>query len=446
MTRNTFDSNAAGRASALDAQERRTIDTALARAKERMGRFFRKNQFLGRKASIGCVSLEISQRCNLDCSLCYLSPSSNDVIDLPLSEVFRRLEEVRDHFGVGANVQISGGDPTMRKRSELVRIVRHARTLGLHPALFTNGIRCSRDLLQELADNGLSDVAFHVDRTQGRKGYRNEEELNAVRREYIERARGLPLMVIFNTTVHRDNFESIPGLVRFFIEHADVVGFASFQLQADTGRGVLKKRAQVISLDTVKQKINEGSGNPLAWDAVLVGHPKCHSYAPALAIHKKAVTPIDDPDLVGDFLHDFSDVTHDRRQSSGVIAWQYFKAACAKPQWIVRGLKHFLPRLWNLRKDLIQARGRCHMLSFFVQNFMDAEHLDPERIGACSFMVMTPDGPVSMCAHNARRDEYILRPIEVPGENGTVLFHPLKGGESTRNTTALTAAGGEINT
>jgi hypothetical protein len=26
-------------------------------------------------------------------------------------------------------------------------------------------------------------------------------------------------------------------------------------------------------------------------------------------------------------------------------------------------------------------------------------------------MVMTDDGPVSMCEHNARRDEFILRPI-----------------------------------
>ncbi len=441
MTRKSFFSIAPGEASSLDADKTETIKKALSRTRMRMGRFFKKNQFLGRKASIGCVSLEISQRCNLDCSLCYLSPSSSQVTDLPLREVFRRLEEIQAHFGVGANVQISGGDPTMRDRNELVQIVRHARRLGLHPALVTNGIRCSRSLLEMLVENGLSDVAFHVDLTQGRKGFQTEAQLNAVRREYIERARGLPLMVIFNTTVHHANFHEIPDLVRFFIEHADVVGFASFQLQADTGRGVLGKRPDAISLESVKRKIDSGSGSGLAWDAVLVGHPKCHSYAPAWTINHKAVPLVDDAELVAAFLHDFQHVTHDRRQSSATIAWQYLKEILRRPRWIVRGLQYILPRLWKLRRDLIAARGRTHMLSFFVQNFMNAENLDPERIEACSFMVMTPDGPVSMCAHNARRDDYILRPIEVPGEHGTTLFHPIQAGKGSATDKALAEAG-----
>lgn len=38
-----------------------------------------------------------------------------------------------------------------------------------------------------------------------------------------------------------------------------------------------------------------------------------------------------------------------------------------------------------MRRDLLAARGRVHKLSFFVQNFMDASALDPERIHACSF-------------------------------------------------------------
>ncbi|MCK6681238.1 MAG: hypothetical protein L6R30_02330 [Thermoanaerobaculia bacterium] len=45
---------------------------------------------------------------------------------------------------------------------------------------------------------------------------------------------------------------------------------------------------------------------------------------------------------------------------------------------------------------------------------MDARALDRERIDNCSFMVMTPSGPVSMCDHNARRDEFILTPLSLP--------------------------------
>jgi len=48
-----------------------------------------------------------------------------------------------------------------------------------------------------------------------------------------------------------------------------------------------------------------------------------------------------------------------------------------------------------------------------------------ERVDACSFMVMSPDGPISMCAHNARRDDYILKPLEIETAAGKVVWNPL---------------------
>lgn len=187
-------------------------------------------QTLGRTQAVGCVALEITQRCNLDCTLCYLSEHSESVPDLPLAELKRRLEVIREQFGAGTNVQITGGDPTMRPADELVEIVRYTRSLKLSPALFTNGIKATRRLLQRLADAGLADVAFHVDTTQERPGYATEADLNAVREDYLARARGLGLPVYFNTTVHHGNFHELPELVRFFVQHADQVGIASFQM------------------------------------------------------------------------------------------------------------------------------------------------------------------------------------------------------------------------
>jgi hypothetical protein len=68
---------------------------------------------------------------------------------------------VRDHYGPNTDVQITGDDPTLRRRNELVAIVRWVRERGMRPALFTNGIKATRDLLAELRDNSLVDVAFH---------------------------------------------------------------------------------------------------------------------------------------------------------------------------------------------------------------------------------------------------------------------------------------------
>jgi hypothetical protein len=117
-----------------------------------MGPFYLGHQYLGRQAAIGCVALEITQRCNLDCSLCYLSENSAQVKEFPLQELLRRLEQIRRHFGVGTIVQITGGDLTLRDCQELVAVMRRARELGLPPALLTNGIQASRALLTELAE------------------------------------------------------------------------------------------------------------------------------------------------------------------------------------------------------------------------------------------------------------------------------------------------------
>src|SRR6266568_6929244 len=68
-------------------------------------------QFMGRRWPIGCVALEITQRCNLDCTACYLSERSEQVKDLPLEEVFRRIDMIFNHYGPNTNVQVTGGEP-----------------------------------------------------------------------------------------------------------------------------------------------------------------------------------------------------------------------------------------------------------------------------------------------------------------------------------------------
>ncbi len=399
---------------------------ALERTRRRMGPFFRNNQVLGRRSAIGCVALEITQRCNLDCTLCYLSENSERVKDIPLAEVLRRIDRIRDQFGAPTSVQITGGDPTLRRRDELVEIVRYARQRGLLPTLMTNGIKATRDLLQELEAVGLNDVAFHVDLTQERRGYATEKDLNAIRLEYIERARGIPIAVIFNTTVCQSNFEEIPDLIRFFRKHADVVGMASFQLQADTGRGVLRERDRVISLETVRQKIVEGAGTPISWDTILIGHPMCHRIGITLESNGNLYDLNDDPTFFNRFLTDFEHVMLDRRHPRRA-AGALLREVLRRPVWMARAVRFFAPKVWRMRKDLLAARGRVHKLSFFVQNFMDAAALEPERLHACSFMVMTANGALSMCAHNARRDDFILKPLEVTTETGRAVWNPLSG-------------------
>jgi len=367
-------------------------------------------QMAGRRWPVGCVSLEVTQRCNLDCDLCYLSEHSEAVRDIPLEEVFRRIDRIHEEYGPDTDIQVSGGEPTLRRRDELVEIVRRIARLGMHAALFTNGILATRELLATLAAAGLSGVAFHVDLTQRRKGFDTERSLDALRLRYIESARGLDLAVFFNTTVFEGNLREVPSIVRFFADHADVVRMASFQLQADTGRGILRGRPDAVSQASVIAAIEEGAGTRLDFDAVSTGHPCCNRFAVAWVVGGKLHDALAGREFVRRFMDRTAHVSVPRRSISAA-ACKFLAAGLARPHLWAGAVAWFARTAWRLRRDFVHARGRVRKLSFFVHNFMDAQALDEERLGACVFMAATQDGPVSMCAYNARRDEYLLRPL-----------------------------------
>ena len=383
-------------------------------------------QTAGKRWPVGCVALEITQRCNLDCSLCYLSEHSQAVQDLPLAEIFRRIDLIYAHYGPRTDVQVTGGDPTLRQRDELIAIVRYISAKRMRPSLFTNGILATRELLAELGEAGLVDVAFHVDMTQGRKGFRTERELNELRREYIERARGLNLAVIFNTTLFAGNFAEVPALVKFFASVADVVSFASFQLQADTGRGVLRQREDVINIDNTIARIRAGASARLSFDALLGGHHHCNRYAFALVINGKIYDGFDNAELAVMIMNKTADVAFDRRnRRAGMRA--FAAALLRRPSLWWLSLSWLAQFVWRARKDLITARGNVHKLSLFVHNFMDACQLERDRIESCIFMTITSDGPISMCMHNSKRDAFILQPMIFYRQGELRNWHPLKG-------------------
>ena len=416
--------------------QKKQREKLLEHTKKRMGSVFTSNQILGRIHTIGCVAVEITQKCNLDCTLCYLSEHSQSVKDIPIEEVYRRLERVVFHYGEGTHVQITGGDPTLRKHTELVEIVRYARQIGLYPALFTNGIAATRPLLEKLSEAGLADIAFHVDTTQRRKEGETESELNDIRLEYMKRTEGLGLQVMFNTTIHRENFEQLPELIEFFKKHAGFVNLVSFQLQAETGRGEWGSRDVIINQETVRNQIESGAGCALPWDAIQVGHTDCHSYLPTLVSNNKVFPLVPSKEFFSDFVKDFSDVQWDRVEQSKTVVLGFLKTLLRRPKWWFKGFSYLIWQLKNMFMSLVKSKAKVNRLTFFVQNFMDANHLDQERVGACSFMVMTANGPVSMCEHNAYRDDYILQPLEFKKMDGTVdTYQPLKNQEKIRNST-----------
>lgn len=382
-------------------------------------------QQMGRRWPIACVALEITQRCNLDCSLCYLSEHSEAVRDLPLEAIFRRIDAIADRYGRGIDVQITGGDPTLRDTGDLLAIIDRLRAQGQRPTLMTNGIKADRALLKRLAGAGLQDVAFHVDTTQQRKGYASEADLNSLRLRYIENARGLGLSIMFNTTVHGGNFHELPQLAAFFRQHADAIRTASFQLQADTGRGTQSGRASIINNHAVWSQIERGLGVPLNRKASQVGHPQCSGYALSLVCGGRAIDLFQDAATLGELQTLTAHLPLHRHARLAALRG-FFHWALRRPFAAGRALRLLLRLLRPHWRTLLASRGKFHSLSFVTHNFMHAQALDPQRLAACIFTTMTDQGPVSMCQHNARRDDYILAPVLL-GDGRT--WQPLGAGE-----------------
>ena len=394
-------------------------------------------QQMGSRWPIGCVALEITQRCNLDCTLCYLSVNSESVRDIPLEEVFRRIDLIYRHYGPNTDIQVTGGEPTLRKHDELLAIVRRIRAHSMRSTLMTNGRKATRTLLESLADAGLVDVAFHVDTTQQIRGYRSEAELNALRAAYLDRCRGLPLSVMFNTTVHEGNFHEIPELVRFFRAQAGRVRTASFQAQAMTGRGVHEKKIN-ITLDAIAAQIEQGAGTAINFASSLVGHARCNRYGLCFQAGGKLYDALDDTEFIARLqpatAHIVLDRGDRRRAAKKFLAW-----LAANPRHWASVLRWSAGKAWQMRAGLATGRGRIKTLSFLVHGFMDAGALDRERIDACVFTTMTAEGPVSMCLHNAKRDSFILQPIRVQTPQGARLWQPL--GEAPQRTGLKRAKG-----
>ncbi|MEM7445187.1 MAG: hypothetical protein AAF414_17830, partial [Pseudomonadota bacterium] len=331
--------------------------------------------------------------------------------------------------GPRTNIQITGGEPTLRRAEDLEAITRHIRGLGMRSALFTNGIRARRPLLERLAKAGLNDVCFHVDLTQEIKGHASESSLNRVRDFCLANADGFGLRVNFNTTVFDGNVAEIPMLVRWFTAHAGRINLASFQMQADTGRGVLGARDEgQITQDSLMRAIRNATGGAADFGVFQIGHPSCNRHASILTAGGRTAPLYADTALFREMFQRVAGRTDDWNRDRDVV--RACLAACLnRPGLVLRALRAAWRSFWPLAPALLRGR-RPHRLSFFIHNFMAEDAIDRERCEACVFTVMTPRGPISMCAHNADRDHFLtggLSKTALAQRKTALAFKQLKG-------------------
>ncbi len=184
-----------------------------------------------------CVLLEVTARCNLTCPVCFAS--SGDLGDDPPIE--NLLETLADLLTRGGpmNIQLSGGEPTMR--DDLPVIIERGKAMG-HPffQLNTNGIRVAQDptYAQTLADAGLDCVFLQFDGLSD-EIYRQirGRELLSEKITAIQRCEEAGIGVVLVPTICADiNTSEIGPILDFAAKHISAVRGVHFQPMTYMGR------------------------------------------------------------------------------------------------------------------------------------------------------------------------------------------------------------------
>ena len=222
-----------------------------------------------------CLLLEVTQRCDLACPVCFAAASPEAPADPSIGTIegwYRRLLDVAP----GCNVQLSGGEPTLR--DDLPEVIALGRRLG-HGflQLNTNGLRLAAEAgyAEQLAGAGLATVFLQFDGVDD-EPYRalRGRPLAAVKERAVRRCAEAGLGVVLVPTVARGvNLDRLGDILSFALEHAPAVRGVHVQPLALLGRApdAADPGAARVTLPDVMRALVDQSGGRLRLEDLTPG-------------------------------------------------------------------------------------------------------------------------------------------------------------------------------
>ncbi len=351
-----------------------------------------------------CVLIEITQRCNLTCPVCFASAGSedNDPDVRTIESWYRMLLD----SGGPYNIQLSGGEPTLR--DDLPEIIAVGRSLGFSFfQLNTNGLRLSEDsgYVRSLKEAGLGCVFLQFDGTADviYKKIRGRALLD-VKDAAISNCAAHQLgVVLVPTLVPGINTGDIGRIIEYAIARMHVVKGVHFQPISYFGR--YPKVPADSDRITIPEVISE-------IELQTHGRMKVNDFHPPAAENAYC-------SFSGSFVLMENGELRSLKKERHV--------GCCQPQAAADGAKKaqlFVARRWaSSRYNKVIAGGdgtmdhgrfmkvdslddfleRVDMYSLCVSGmaFQDAWNLDLERLRECFIHVVSPDNRIiPFCAYN----------------------------------------------
>jgi uncharacterized radical SAM superfamily Fe-S cluster-containing enzyme len=371
-----------------------------------------------------CVVLDVTERCNLACPVCFASAGNAPKADPSLSEIEAWCRALLASGGP-FNIHLSGGEPTVRR--DLPEIICRIRALGFsYIQLNTNGLRLAEETeyAGELKNAGLTCVFLQFDgvsddvfeKTRGRQLL--ETKLAAIR-NCGEHELGV---VLVPTLIPGVNTGQIGGLLRTAIALAPVVRAVHFQPISYFGRYPdAPRNTDRITIPEIIQLIEEQTEGKFAaanFYPASGENPYCSFHGKFWLYPDGKVVPTARPAVVSccgtapDSKLVQLGAANDAQGEGARRAQRFVAQHWAFPAGAPPPSSDGMENIDVTSMDAFLAEEK-HSFCISGMAFQDAWNLDLERLRECFLHVLSPEQKlVPLCAYN------------LTGVDGKTLYRP----------------------
>ena len=380
------------------------------------------------KSSTLLAIIDVTNRCNLRCPICFAhAADSGDIYEPSREQVFSMLKNLRNNRPLPAPaLQFSGGEPTLRK--DLPEFIQTAKKFGfIHVEVNTNGIKLSQSIeyCKTLKEAGVDTIYLQFDgftpdvykMTRGR-------DLVDTKMKAIENCRsaGMRSIVLVVTLIKGVNESQLGDIIRFAAKNFDVIRCINVQPLSFAGRTPEEDLNKYrITIPDFMKCVEEQTGGkieaadfypvpcvvPISKAVEVVkkekfpeftAHPHC-GMATYFFLNKGEIVPINRYADVDNFFNSMRDVYETASKGSKFLAKLKLMAS-------LRHLKLSMLRkyLWPvLRKGSFEAIDEIHykMILLSSMHFMDLHNFDCDRVRRCVIHYAVPDGRlIPFCSYN----------------------------------------------